>query len=304
MTGAARMPGMDNEYYDFSAMASPPAVALAGRRTRRPLRHRQPGALRMGPLQDQDRPQSMPGFRAPLPYPDMRNFSQREYANRVGIFRVMDVLDRYGIPATVAMDAAVASNYPFLVEQCRKRGWEFIGHGLTATRLITSEMTEEEERDYIRGSLAALQDAAGSRPAGWMGPAYSESTRTPRLLAEEGLRYLCDWPNDDQPYRMKVPGGEMYSLPVLLDLDDFHLLWTRILPIMDYSRVLQDSFDRLYVEGERSGRLMVLNLHPWLIGQPFRSKYLDQALSYIAGHQRVWKATGSEIIDWYASNTS
>ena len=73
---------------------------------------------------------------------------------------------------------------------------------------------------------------------------------------------------------------------------------------MDYSRVLQDSFDRLYVEGEHSGRLMVLNLHPWLIGQPFRSKYLDQALSYIAGHQRVWKATGSQIIDWYASNTA
>ena len=92
------------------------------------------------------------------------------------------------------------------------------------------------------------------------------------------MRYLCDWPNDDHPYRMKVPGGEMYSLPVLLDLDDFHMLWTRILPVMDYTRALQDSFDRLYAEGESNGRLMVLNLHTWLIGQPFRSKYLDQAL--------------------------
>ena len=304
MTGAARMPGMDNEYYDFSAMAHRPPlqwpdgahVALCVIVN---LEHYEWDLSKI-----KTRPQSMPGFRAPLPYPDMRNFSQREYANRVGIFRVMDVLDRYGIPATVAMDAAVASNYPFLVEQCQKRGWEFIGHGQTATRLITSEMTEEEERDYIRGSLAALQDAAGSRPAGWMGPGYSESTRTPRLLAEEGVRYLCDWPNDDQPYRMKVPGGEMYSLPVLLDLDDFHLLWTRILPVMDYTRALQDSFDRLYVEGESNGRLMVLNLHPWLIGQPFRSKYLDQALSYIANHQRVWKATGSQIIDWYASTNA
>ena len=124
----------------------------------------------------------MPGFRAPLPYPDMRNFSQREYGNRVGIFRIMDLLDRYGIPATVAMDAAVASNYPFLIEQCRQRGWEFIGHGQTATRLITSDMTEEEERDYIREApwLHCTMPPAAVPPAGWA-PA-TRNRRAPRVF--------------------------------------------------------------------------------------------------------------------------
>ena len=302
MNSEIRQPGMDNEYYEFLPIESrerliwpdgaPLALCVIVN-----LEHYEWDLSKI-----ENKPQSMPGFRASLPYPDIRNFSQREYGNRVGIFRVMDILDKYNIKATVAMDSTVAENYPFLVEQCLKRDWEFIGHGQTATRLITSAMTEEEEQSYISNSINTIERVTSRRPIGWMGPSYSESTRTPKLLAAEGIRYVCDWPNDEQPYKMKVPTGEMHSLPILLDLDDFYMLWARTLPIMDYSRLLKDSFDRLYFDGKSSGRLMTLNLHPWLIGQPYRSKYLDEALSYITGHSNIWKATGAQIVDWYAKN--
>jgi len=233
------------------------------------------------------------------PFPDVTAWSHREYGHRVGIFRVLDVLERHGIRPTVAMDALTAEHYPFLVRHCLARGAEIIGHGISVNRMITSRMTEEEEREYIRASLDAVARATGKLPAGWLGPEYGESVNTPRLLAQAGIRYVCDWANDEQPYALQVPSGELHALPVTLPLDDISALWDRRIGIDRYSDMIREAFDTLYREGDESGRLLVLNLHPFLIGQPFRIGFLDTALRHIVGHPEVWAATGSEIIDSY-----
>ena len=110
---------------------------------------------------------------------------------------------------------------------------------------------------------------------------------TPSLLAAEGIRYVCDWSNDEQPYRMKVPQGELFSLGVDLDLDDDFIHMTGRRLIGEYSQIIQDTFDGLYRDGAKSGRLMVINVHPWVMGWPWRSKYLDQALAHINKSQRT-----------------
>ena len=294
--------GMDNEFYDRAPMTTRPPLLWPGNARVAlcvivNLEH-----YEWNPPADAWMVPAMPSGGGKDVWPHMAGFSHREYGNRVGIFRVMRVLERYGINGTVAMDATVAKNYPFLVRECQKRGWEFIGHGITVNRMITSQMSEEQERHYIRTSIEAIAKATGNRPVGWLGPGYGESTRTPILLAEEGIRYVCDWPNDEQPYKMKVPHGSLTCLPVSLDLDDSFAIWTRHVSIMQYSQMIQENFDVLYRDGARSGRVLVLNLHPWLIGQPFRIKYLDQALAHISKYQEVWRATGREITDWYASH--
>ncbi len=234
-----------------------------------------------------------------LPYPDYARLSHREYGHRVGIFRVLDVLEKHGIPATIAMDALTAEHYPYLVQHCLQRGCEIIGHGLSASRLITSQMTEAEERAYIRTAIDTLTQATGQVPVGWLGPEYGESDRTPQLLAAAGLRYVCDWANDEQPYRMTTPAGELTSLPIALELDDTHALWDRRVPVDRYGTMLSESFDGLYQDGAQNGRLLVLNLHPWLIGQPFRIGFLDTALGGIMRRQGVWVARGAAIVDWF-----
>jgi peptidoglycan/xylan/chitin deacetylase (PgdA/CDA1 family) len=98
------------------------------------------------------------------------------------------VLDKYGIKPTIAMDALTAEHYPFLVRHCLGRGDEIIGHGIAVNRMITSRMAEQEERDYIQTSVQALTRATGQAPVGWLGPESGESTRTPQLLAEMGMR--------------------------------------------------------------------------------------------------------------------
>jgi hypothetical protein len=114
---------------------------------------------------------------------------------------------------------------------------------------------------------------------------------------------VCDWPNDEQPYRMKVPRGQMVSLPVAVELDDVVTHTLRFIPIQRYATMIMDAFDRLYADGATSGRLLVLHLHPTRIGQPFRIKYLEAALEHLMRRQGVWAATGSEIVDWYLAHT-
>jgi peptidoglycan/xylan/chitin deacetylase (PgdA/CDA1 family) len=237
------------------------------------------------------------------PHPDITRWSHREYGHRVGVFRILEVLSRYGVTPTIAMDAITARHYPFLVKHCLGLGAEFLGHGISVSRMITSRMSEAEERDYIVASLEALRITTLGPPKGWFGPEYGESARTPALLAEAGVRYVCDWVNDEQPYRMSVPTGELYALPVTHPLDDVNALWDRRIEGQKWSAIVRDSFDRLRVDGEENGRLLVLNLHPWLTGQAFRIRHVDEVLAHIVSSGAAWAATGSQIVDWYATQT-
>jgi peptidoglycan/xylan/chitin deacetylase (PgdA/CDA1 family) len=238
------------------------------------------------------------------PFPNVTAWSHREYGHRVGVFRVLDVLEKHGIRPTVAMDAITAEHYPVLVRHCLARGCEIIAHGLSANRMITSRMPEDEERAYILKSIEAVTRATRVAPAGWVGPEYGESPNTPRLLAEAGIRYVCDWSNDEQPYRLTVPHGTLYSLPVALPLDDINALWDRRIDVEYYGRMIRESFDTLYRDGAENGRLLVLPLHPFLIGQPFRIGFLDAALEHIAGHEGVWAAAGSAIVEYVTSGAA
>ena len=243
-----------------------------------------------------------PGFLGPMgpsPYPDMRNYTLREYGNRVGVFRVMSALDKHGVTPTAAVDVGVATRYPFLIDECNKRGWEFAGHGHSVNQAITSKMSDAEERDHINSALDAIEHSTGHRPRGWHGPEYCQSDRTLDILAEAGLEYVMDWPNDEQPYWMETAHGKLVSVPIALELDDVYVDWTRRIRVWEWEKMVTGAFDTLYEEGEESGRLLVLNLHPWLIGQPFRMPSLDNVLGHLRSREKVWFATGSQIADWY-----
>ena len=298
---AERRFGMDHEHYDWSPFIKRgvlrwPENARIALCVIVNLEH-----IEWSPPQDSFTT-GLAGGLAPRPFPDYARFSHREYGHRVGIFRVLDVLEKHGIKPTVAMDTLTAENYPYLVGHCKKRGCEIIGHGVSVSQMITSNMSEQEEREYIQNSVEALTRATGTAPTGWLGPEYGESSRTPQLLAQAGIRYVCDWVNDEQPYPIKTPQGDLCALPTMLEPDDINALWDRRVTIDRYGQMLKESFDTIYRDGAQNGRVLVLNLHPWLIGQPFRIGYLDDALGHMMRRQGVWAATGSEIVDWYRRN--
>lgn len=230
--------------------------------------------------------------------PDPMNHGWRDYGARVGIWRLIDVLDRLGIPGTAIVNSQACVEYPEIVEACRERDWGWVAHGRTNSTLQTG-MAEEEERAYLAEVAETIAARTGRSPAGWLGPALTETENTPQLLGELGLRYVCDWCNDDQPYPLRTRTGRVISVPYSIEVNDIPLLVIKGLTGPDFERVLIDQFDALYAESAKSGRAMAIPVHPFLVGLPFRIGYLERALAHIASHDDVWLTTSEAIADWY-----
>lgn len=230
--------------------------------------------------------------------PDVLNYAWRDYGNRVGIWRLMEAMERNGVRGTVALNAEVCLHYPRIIEAGVELGWEWMGHGMTNAVLI-NEQSEDDERAIIAETADVIAEHTGARPTGWLGPALTESHNTLDLLCEAGFGYVADWVNDDQPYPMRTHAGPIYSIPYSIEINDLTAFMVQGRSPEEFGRMIKDQFDVLYAEGETRPRVMSICVHPFSVGHPFRCKYLDEALGYIRGHESVWFATGREIVDWW-----
>jgi peptidoglycan/xylan/chitin deacetylase (PgdA/CDA1 family) len=235
--------------------------------------------------------------------PDVIAYAPRDYGNRVGIWRLMDVFDRYNIRATAALNAEICEYEPRIIEEGNKRGWEWMGHNLTNSQLL-SGLDEMAERDIIAETVRIITSATGSAPRGWLGSGLAETLRTPELLKEHGIDYVADWINDDQPYVMKTAHGELFTIPYSGEINDKPAYERSNRTPAEFSQMIRDQFDTLYEDGQHTARVMAICLHPYLSGMPHRIRYLDEALAYIAAFDHIWWATGSEIIDAYKAAAS
>ncbi len=240
-------------------------------------------------------PGNVPGGFGRGPYPDYRAFSMREYGNRVGVFRLMDMFDRHGLKASLAVDANVAQRCVPVVRAALDRDWDLVGHGISVTEVISEQLSQDQERDYIARSLTPLRALARREIAGWHGPEYAQSSRTLPLLAEQGIRYMLDWPHDERPVPMRANKGSVLSLPMSVDLDDVMAHWHRKISMARWLQSVLDAIERLTTDGQSGGRLLVLNLHSWLMGQPYRTTYLDELLSRITRDPDIWFTTTDAI---------
>jgi peptidoglycan/xylan/chitin deacetylase (PgdA/CDA1 family) len=211
---------------------------------------------------------------------------------------MMDVLDKYGIRASAVLNTDVCEHYPAIINEGKKRNWEWLGHGVT-NHLRMHDYPQDQEQQMIRNVKETITAAVGKAPKGWLSPGLAETFSSPDHLAAEGFEYVCDWACDDQPVPMRVRQGRMLALPVHSTISDIVIFLRANRMPEDYFRIIRDQFDTLYEEGAESGRMMALPLHPFIIGLPFRIKYLDKTLEYICSHTGVWLATGSEIAEWY-----
>ncbi len=287
-----RGPGMDHDFYDWRATWAQPRL--------------RPGAVRLGvwfqvavewfPLDIAAHP-FLPIGAPPRPYPDTQTYTQRDYGNRVGIYRMMDAFRGAGAPASAFVDARLAARYPLLVRHIREAGWEIVTAGLDAGALHHEGLAEDTERGMIAGALALLR-AAGVEPAVWHSPSWSQSTRTPALLVQAGMRAMADWPNDEAPYEFRTPSGPILSLPAAYELSDRKILIERSNTLADFEDQMLRAFRRLRREAAEGpgGRLLTVNLSPWIMGQPYRIAALERLLAaFLDGGEDVAVVTVPEI---------
>ncbi len=293
-----RAPGMDHAHYAFLPSPSRARITWPGGARLAACAVLYAEDWELAPPADARRD---PRFNDAAGYyaPDYRTHSWREYGNRIGIFRILDLFDRLQLPCTVALSASLCTRAPALLEALLSRGCEIAAHGTHATRMLTSAMDEQAERDAIAASLDTIEAATGTRPIGWVGQDYGESHRTPKLLAQAGLHYVADWPNDDQPYLMQ---GGLVSLPNQAEWDDVQLLWHRRVPLHRYAGLVTDAFRVLLEEGGSSGRFFGLHIHPWLLGAPHRFQQLVAALTPLRAAPEVWWTTQGTVAAYVKEN--
>jgi len=223
--------------------------------------------------------------------PDALNYGWRDYGARVGIWRTIESLDRHGIRPSVLLNTAVIDHHPQIVAAGLERDWVWLAHGRTNSTLHTG-LAVDEERQLLAEIVDAVVEATGRAPRGWMGPGLTETHHTPELLAQLGFQYVLDWTNDDQPYPLTVPG--MISVPYSVELNDL-LIFGKGITGPEFVQMVKDHYEQLHADSATSGRVLALALHPFVIGQPFRHKYLDQALGWLAAQPDAWLTTSDDI---------
>jgi len=235
------------------------------------------------------------------PVPDVLAYSERDHGNRVGHWRLMEVMDKYGVRGSISLSVALLDHHPEIIEACKQRNWEFYSHGIYNTRFLYNA-SEAQERSILEDSIASVKKHTGQQIAGYLAPALTHTERTMDIMAELGLLYTCDLFIDDQPFPVNVKKGRLISIPYSLEMNDIIVYNTHNVAPRRYADMLKANFDRLREEGKRTGTVMCIPLHAYAVSQGHRLKAFDEALAYITGHDDVWVTTGREIAQYYYAN--
>ncbi|WP_342593238.1 polysaccharide deacetylase family protein [Ramlibacter agri] len=232
------------------------------------------------------------------PHPDVLNYSWREYGNRVGAWRCLELFDQLRLPAAAILNTALYDHCPELVAACAARGDELVGHGHTnAERQGT--WTETHERALLASCAERITRESGQRPTGWLSPWISESASTPDLLAETGYRYTLNWCHDDQPVAMRTRDGRhLWSVPYPQELNDIPMIVARQMDARDFFDLVLDNFEEMLEQARTTPLVMGLALHPYIVGQPYRLRHLRRALQRLAqarDDDRIWFTTPGAI---------
>lgn len=240
---------------------------------------------------------SRPGW--PKPAPDVVAYSQRDWGNRVGHWRLMELLDKYHLRGSISLSVGLIDHHPEIIEACVERHWEFFSHGIYNTR-YSYQMTEAQERAVIEDSIRSVLGATGQRIRGYLAPALTHTERTLDLIAEYDFWYSCDLFQDDQPQPLKTRTGKLMSMPYSLEVNDVIAYGGLGLSPSRYTDVLKRHFDQLLEEGDRSGTVMCIPLHAYLVSQPNRIRAFEEALKHVDAHaDDVWTTTAVEIAAFY-----
>jgi len=271
-----RRRGMDHDLYPWSSLFDRPPVTWANGAT---VGVTVVVSLEWFPIVPEPASFKAPGHMQTA-YPDYRHYTAREYGTRVGFYRLLDAFAKAGVTASIPVNSAIAERYPSIIRDIVSAGHEIIAHSTDMDGTIATGLAEDAERALITTSLDTLERIAGTRPRGWMSIARSQSFNTPRLLAEAGVAYACDWVNDDLPYVMTTAAGPLVNVPINHELSDRQIITVQQQSAASYRQQILDAAD--WLASEKAGRLLPLHVTPYIIGLPYRIGLFEQLLGDLA----------------------
>ena len=231
------------------------------------------------------------------PQPDVLNYAWRDYGNRVGVWRMLELFDQLQLPVSVLLNSTIYDYCPGVVAAFRQRGDEIVAHGRSNAER-QGILPEAEERQLISEATEAIRQHEGKPPAGWLGPWISQSLLTPDLLQEQGYRYLLDWCHDDQPTWFRTRQGRILAVPYPQEINDIPAIMVRRAGAAEFAAMIIDNVDEMLQQARAQPLVMGIALHPYIVGQPFRLRHLRRALAHIARQREdIWLTTAGAIAE-------
>ena len=234
-------------------------------------------------------------YAVPHPQPNTRSYAWRDYGNRIGAWRLLELADAFAIPYGLLVNSALYDYCPELIAAFRARGDEIVGHGRTNSER-QSDMSPDAERVCIEEATQAMTRHEGKPPRGWLAPYISQTHDSLDLLQEAGYRYMMDWPLDDQPVWFRTRKGRILSVPYAHELNDSLENVSRRTPSSLYCQNLIDQFDELLDESARRPLVMSVVLHSFILGQPYRLRQFRRVIEHIVAHRdAIWLARPGDL---------
>jgi peptidoglycan/xylan/chitin deacetylase (PgdA/CDA1 family) len=227
--------------------------------------------------------------------PDVPNWAWHEYGMRVGFWRFKSLYDSLNIKPTLALNARVCIDYPRVAQACLDAGWEFMGHSYEQMPIHKVE----NQAEMIAKSMNTIETFTGKRPVGWLGPGLTQTFETPDLLAKAGVKYVGDFPYDDEPTRIKTETGSLVTLPYTVENNDIPMMIVQHHEANYWTQKCIDTFDQYYMEAQERPKILSIAIHPYISGMPFRIAYLKKVYEHINRHEGVVHMNGEEIYNWY-----
>ena len=228
-------------------------------------------------------------------YPDLNAISWADYGHRRGIFRILNVLARQGVHATINVSGIMAERHPEIIRQIVSEGHEVVAHSY-AMDVIPIYLSEEEERANIRRTTDLLAAATGKPPRGWISPRSTPSLRTPRLLADAGYDWHGDTLNDDLPYLVRFGERSIVAFPNNTEVNDLpHYMRHGNAP-----RAMVELFDDWLAcaRDREEGPVRVdPAIHAHVFGRPLGMAAYEAIIERVKGASDVFIGTRSEAVD-------
>jgi allantoinase len=234
---------------------------------------------------------------------DTANWTWREYGQRVGVWRLIELFDHAGVKPSCTVNGLIMTERKRIVDAVNERGWELVPHNWAQNDLLTYYAGKpEQERAVIERTLQQYATVVGRPAKAWLSSALRGTEHTPAFLKEFGLIAYCDYLNDDQPFLIQTVHGPIVSVPYSNDINDFNLFARGGMSASAGLETLKACFEELYAESATNGRIMNFGMHPHVMGQPHRAGALREFVDYAKSHDGVWFASREEIAAWYLRN--
>jgi allantoinase len=223
------------------------------------------------------------------------------YGGRRGVWRLLDQFDLHGIKGSFLVSGSAAERFPSAVEEIHSRGHEIAGYGYSSDRLLDALPPDEAEKDVLH-TLKVLADITGERPVGWVSPELHPGDGTLAVLAEAGMMWNGDFPNDDLPYSIRVNGTPLLIIPYTKESDDYAIYQEGGQLPSVWTRCFCDGLDVLHEEGITHPKMLNASIRAHIMGRSVGTKAIVEAIRYAKSMPNLWMTTRTEIAKWWLDN--